>query len=90
MIRWEKQEGGSWRGFSGELAIASVLRASAGGTPKWRWEVSAVEPPKGARSAGHRATALAARRAADDYWTRWLEVAALKPDVERLALLSET
>ena len=40
---------------------------------------------EGARSAGHRATALAARRAADDYWTRWLEVAALKPDVERLA-----
>ncbi|MDF3060454.1 MAG: hypothetical protein K0S06_563 [Microvirga sp.] len=47
MIRWEKQEGGWWRGLSGELAIASVLRASAGGTPKWRWEVSAVEPPKG-------------------------------------------
>jgi hypothetical protein len=30
----------------------------------------------------------AARRAADDYWSRWLEAAALKPDIERLAEMS--
>jgi hypothetical protein len=43
---------------------------------------------EGARNAGHRTTALPARRAADDYWARWLEAAALKPDLERLAALS--
>ena len=32
----------------------------------------------------HRTTPLAARRAADDYWTRWCEAAALKPDTLRL------
>jgi hypothetical protein len=50
--------------------------------------VKAVERPHGTRNSGRRATALAARRAADEYWSRWLEAAALKPDVERLAELS--
>jgi hypothetical protein len=87
MIRWEEEED-AWRGFSGELVVATVTRAPGGGKAKWLWEVNAVERPHGARNSGRRATALAARRAADDYWARWLEAAALKPDLERLAELS--
>jgi hypothetical protein len=90
MIRWQEEENGAWGGFSGELAVASVTSAGGGGKPQWLWEVKAVERRQGARNAGHRTTALAARRAADDYWSRWLEAAALKPDVERLAELSVT
>jgi hypothetical protein len=60
----------------------------SGTKAKWLWEVKAVERPPGARNSGQRTTALAARRAADDYWSRWLEAAALKPDIERLAELS--
>jgi hypothetical protein len=88
VIRWEEDEAsGAWRGFSGELVVATVARAPAG-KAKWLWEAKAVEPPHGARNSGQRATALAARRAADDYWSRWLEAAALKPDIERLAEMS--
>jgi hypothetical protein len=88
VIRWEEQAGGDWHGFSGELVMAIVARASGGPKARWLWEVQGVEPPPGRRNSGHRTTALAARRAADDYWARWLEAAALKPDVERLAELS--
>ena len=89
VIRWEEEDaGGQWHGFSGELVVATVARGSAGGKAKWLWEVKAVERRRGARNAGHRTTALAARRAADEYWSRWLDAAALKPDVERLAQMS--
>jgi hypothetical protein len=57
MIRWEEdEESGEWRGFSGELVIATVARAPAGGKTKWLWEVKAVERPHGARNSGQRAT----------------------------------
>jgi hypothetical protein len=89
MIRWEEdKESGVWRGFSGELVVASVARAPEGGRAKWLWEVKGVERSPGKRNSGHRTTLLAARRAADDYWARWLEAAALKPDIERLAEMS--
>jgi hypothetical protein len=39
----------------------------SGTKAKWLWEVKAVERPPGARNSGQRTTALAARRAADDY-----------------------
>ena len=65
-----------------------VLRPDDGARNRWNWEVKAVERPPGKRNAGHRTTLIAARRAADDYWARWLEAAALKPDIERLAELS--
>src|SRR5690349_4756560 len=55
---------------------------------RWLWEVTVQRPP-GWRNEGHRTSALAARRAADDYWARWCEAAALKPDIERLVAESE-
>lgn len=88
MIRWEERDDRDWDGFSGALAVAAVRRAPGGAKARWDWEVGGVERPQGWRNAGHRTTALAARRAADEYWSRWLESAALKPDVERLAELS--
>ncbi len=81
-IRWEEQENGDWHGFSGEL-IAALVVPDPGGAKRWLWQVTVQRPP-GWRSEGHRTGALAARRAADDYWTRWCEAAALKPDLERL------
>jgi hypothetical protein len=87
MIRWEEQEDGAWQGFSGELVVATVVRAG-GAKARWDWEVKAVDRAPAKRNAGHRTTALAARRAADEYWARWLALAALKPDIERLAALS--
>ena len=88
MIRWEEQDGGAWHGVSGELVVAIVTRPPDGPRNRWLWQVAGVERPHGWRNAGHRTTSLAARRAADEYWARWLEAAALKPDVERLAELS--
>ena len=85
MIRWEEQEDGGWQALSGDLVMATVVKAPGGGRAKWLWEVSGVARPQGWRNSGHRTTALAARRAADEYWARWLEAAALKPDIERLA-----
>ena len=85
MIRWEEREDGGWQALSGDLVMATVVKAPGGGKAKWLWEVSGVARPQGWRSSGHRTTALAARRAADEYWLRWLEAAALKPDIERLA-----
>ena len=55
---------------------------------RWLWEVTVQRPP-GWRNEGHRTSALAARRAADDYWARWCEAAALKPDIERLIAEAE-
>jgi hypothetical protein len=89
MIRWEEDEqSGEWRGFSGELVVATCKRDQGGGKTKWQWEVGGVDRPAGRRNSGQRTTALAARRAADEYWARWLEAAALKPDIERLAEMS--
>src|SRR5215208_7837543 len=46
----------------------------------------ALKRPKGWRKgAGHRSSWIDARRAAEEYWERWLEEAALRPDVMRLA-----
>jgi hypothetical protein len=81
-IRWEEQDNGDWHGFSGEIIVALAAPDPAG-RKRWLWEVTVQRPP-GWRNEGHRTTALAARRAADDYWTRWCEAAALKPDIERL------
>ena len=55
---------------------------------RWLWEVTVQRPP-GWRPEGHRTSALAARRAADDYWTRWCEAAALQPDIGRLVADSQ-
>ena len=87
MIRWEEQQTGDWYGYSGELIVA-IVAPQPGGGARWHWEVSGAGRPHGWRSSGHRTTALAARRAADEYWTRWLEAAALKPDVSLLAKAS--
>lgn len=86
-IRWEEQDNGDWHGFSGDVIVALTV-ADPGGRKGWLWEVSVQRPP-GWRNEGHRTTALAARRAADDYWTRWCEAAALKPDIERLVRAAE-
>ena len=48
--------------------------------------ITALKRPKGWRKgAGHRTSVLEARGAADDYWSRGLEGAALRPDITRLA-----
>ena len=85
MIRWEEQDDGDWHGLSGDLVVARVAKAAGGGKTRWTWQMQAIERPPGWRISGHRATVLAARRAADESWSRWLEMAALKPDIERLA-----
>jgi hypothetical protein len=77
MIRWERQEDGNWLGLSGELAVASVTRAESAERLKgWR------------KGAGHRTSWIEARRAAEEYSQRWLEEAALRPDLMRLAARS--
>jgi hypothetical protein len=87
VIRWEEQETGDWYGYSGELTVANVAR-QPGGSARWLWDVSGAGRPPGWRNSGHRTTALAARRAADEYWARWLQAAALKPDLNLLAKAS--
>ena len=52
---------------------------------RWDWEVPGAGKPKGWRNSGHRTDELEARRAADAYWDKWLGLAALKPDLGRLA-----
>ena len=80
-LRWEEQENGDWHGISGDLPVAVI--ADPANRKRWLWEVTVQRPP-GWRNEGHRTTALAARRAADDYWERWCEAAALKPDIKHL------
>jgi hypothetical protein len=87
VIRWDEQESGDWYGYSGKLIVAIVTRQPGGGA-RWQWDVSGAGRPHGWRNSGHRTTALAARRAADEYWARWLKAAALKPDVGLLARAS--
>jgi hypothetical protein len=71
------------------LASGKAKSPARKANPKrWLWEVTVQRPP-GWRNEGHRTSALAARRAADDYWARWCEAAALKPDVERLVAQSD-
>jgi hypothetical protein len=56
---------------------------------RWLWTITALKRPKGWRKgAGYRASWLDARGAADDYWNRWLEATALRPDLQRLATAS--
>ena len=75
----------------GAAPVSGKAKSPAGkANPKrWLWEVTVQRPP-GWRNEGHRTSTLAARRAADDYWTRWCEAAALKPDIERLVRGSDT
>ena len=88
MIRWEQQLDGSWHGFSGEVAVATVTRDDEE-AERWLWTITALKRPKGWRKgAGHRTSWLDARGAADDYWNRWLEATALRPDLQRLATAS--
>ena len=85
MIRWEEEDGG-WQGYSGELAVANVAKEPDAEDEQWSWTVTAVKRPKGWRKgSGHRGTWLEARRAAEEYWARWLAEAALRPDIGRLA-----
>ena len=85
MIRWERQQDGNWLGLSGELLVATVAK-DASEKEQWLWTITALKRPKGWRKgAGHRSSWIDARRAAEEYWERWLEEAALRPDVMRLA-----
>ena len=89
MIRWERQEDGNWLGLSGELAVATVTRDESAEKEQWLWTITALKRPKGWRKgAGHRTSWIEARRAAEEYWQRWLEEAALRPDLMRLAARS--
>jgi hypothetical protein len=84
MIRWEQASDGNWEGFSGELVVATVTKDGEG--EGWLWSITALRRPKGWRKpAGHRTSPLDARGAADDYWRRWLDAVALRPDVQTLA-----
>ena len=85
MIRWEEQDNGDWHGLSGDLVVARVAKGAGAGKTRWTWQMQGIERPPGWRISGHRASVLAARRAADESWSRWLKTAALKPDIERLA-----
>jgi hypothetical protein len=86
MIRWERQEDGGWQGFSGELLVATVTKDPSAEREQWLWAITALKRPKGWRKgAGHRTSWIDARRAAEEYWTKWLEEAALRNDVMRLA-----
>ena len=88
MIRWEQQPDGNWQGFSGEVAVAAVTRDDEE-ADRWLWTITALKRPKGWRKgAGHRASWLDARSAADDYWNRWLAAAALRTDLKTLAQAS--
>jgi hypothetical protein len=87
MIRWEEQETGDWHGYSGELIVAIIV-PQPGRSDRWLWDVSGAGRPHGWRNSGHRTSSLAARRAAEDYWSRWLTAAALKPDVTTLVKAS--
>src|SRR5829696_4145575 len=85
MIRWGRQEDGNWLGLSGELLVATVAK-DASEKEQWLWTITALKRPKGWRKgAGHRSSWIDARRAAEEYWERWLQEAALRPDVMRLA-----
>ena len=82
MIRWEEQPDGNWLGYSGQGIVASATKRDEN---RWDWEVPGAGKPKGWRNSGHRTDELEARRAADAYWDKWLGLAALKPDLGRLA-----
>ena len=86
MIRWERQEDGGWQGFSGELLVATVTKDESAEREQWLWSITALKRPKGWRKgAGHRTSWIDARRAAEEYWAKWLEQAALRADVMQLA-----
>src|SRR5215218_5131717 len=82
MIRWEEQPSGDWLGYSGQAVVATATKRDEN---RWDWEVPGAGKPKGWRNSGHRTEELEARRAADAYWDKWLGLAALKPDLGRLA-----
>ena len=82
MIRWEEDGSANWTGWAGTVRIATVARAGAG---RWDWTVESPGKAKGARTTGHRTTEIDARRAADASWVKWLDAAALRPDVGKLA-----
>ncbi|MFL5112517.1 MAG: hypothetical protein ACJ8DG_09310 [Microvirga sp.] len=86
MIRCERQEDVGWRGFSGELLVATVTKDESAEGEQWLWSITALKRPKGWRKgAGHRTSWIDARRAAEEYWAKWLEQAALRADVMQLA-----
>lgn len=88
MIRWEQQHDGSWQGSSGDLGVAAVTRDDEDGE-RWLWQITTQKRPRGWRKgAGHRASWLDARGAADDYWKRWLIATALRPDLDRLPAIA--
>jgi hypothetical protein len=82
MIRWEEQPDGNWLGYSGQALVATATQRDEN---RWDWDVPGAGKPKGWRNSGHRTDELEARRAADAYWDKWLTLAALKPDLGRLA-----
>ena len=40
MIRWEQQENGDWRGFSGELPVATVAKDPDAEREQWAWKIA--------------------------------------------------
>ena len=73
---------GSWHGLSGEFVVATVTWEKANRAVART--ITALKRPKGWRKgAGHRTSVLEARGAADDYRSRGLEGAALRPDITR-------
>jgi hypothetical protein len=46
---------------------------------RWAWTVEGGRKPYGWQNYGERKTASSGKRAADDYWRRWLDHAGLQP-----------
>ena len=68
--------------------VATVTKDPSAEREQWLWAHTALKRPKGWRKgAGHRTSWIDARRAAEEYWAKWLEEAALRDDVMRLASL---
>ncbi len=86
MIRWEREGNDDWRGYSGEVPVATVSKDTEAERERWAWKLRGIKRPKGwRRPVGHRTAWLDARRAAESYWGKWLSAAGLEPDLAQLA-----
>lgn len=79
-LRWEKQRGESWYGYSGKLVVAMVGERDDGeGSCEWYYTITAVHTKWITKGHGEVKSERSAKSACDRAWADWLAHAGLVP-----------
>lgn len=80
-LRWEKQSGGAWFAYSGDLRVAMVVQIIGECSRKglWTYSLDAVNTRWITKGGGDVKTAVQGKKSIARAWAAWLDRAVLQP-----------